>query len=82
MIRKIVLSFMALMVSAAALAQALTASQAMERAKVLLKGKTLAEVRVTDKKVAATRGGETEAYYVETTSRDTFNITGPAPQPK
>lgn len=64
MIRKIVLSFLALMVSAAALAQALTASQAMERAKMLLKGKTLAEVRVTDKKVAATRGGETEAYYV------------------
>lgn len=52
------------MVSAAATAQALTATQAMERAKTLLKGKTLTEVRVVDKTMATTRGGETEPYYV------------------
>ena len=64
MVRKTVLSLIALVVGVAASAQALTATQAMERAKTLLKGKTLTEVRASSKTVAATRGGETEPYYL------------------
>ena len=64
MVRKTVLSLIALVVGVAASAQALTATQAMERAKTLLKGKTLTEVRASSKTVAATRGVETEPYYL------------------
>ena len=64
MVRKTVLSLIALVVGVAASAQALTATQAMERAKTLLKGKTLTEVRASSKTVVATRGGETEPYYL------------------
>lgn len=62
MVRKTVLSLIALVVSASASAQALTATQAMERAKTLLKDKTLTDVRVNP--IANTRAGEAEPLYV------------------